>query len=157
MTRYVSLLLILLLLPVTASAAQRLVVPVWPHLKVPQNQRISLSFYPVGRGRHIRGPIRWPTLRVYLPPAKKANGCALVICPGGAYVEEAIGLEGYRVARWFNKLGVSCFVLKYRLPEDKYAMLASGSGHGYGARGQRDKTIRCPADSLVRSGLAKPE
>ena len=119
MTRYVSLLLLLLLLPVTASAAQRLVVPVWPHLKVPQNQRISLSFYPVGRGRHIRGPIRWPTLRVYLPPAKKANGCALVICPGGAYVEEAIGLEGYRVARWFNKLGVSCFVLKYRLPDGK--------------------------------------
>ena len=120
MTKYIVLFLTLSLLPSAAvSAATRPVIPVWPHLNVPKSQRADKSFYPAGRGRHIRGPIRWPTLRIYLPPANKADGCAVVICPGGAYVEEAIGLEGYRVARWFNNLGVSCFVLKYRLPNGK--------------------------------------
>ncbi len=117
MTKYVLIVVALLLLPATISANTRPVIAVWPHLNVPKNQRADKSFYPAGRGRHIRGPIPWPTLRSYLPPAGKASGCAVVICPGGAYVEEAIGLEGYRVARWFNKLGVTCFVLKYRLPQ----------------------------------------
>jgi acetyl esterase/lipase len=60
-----------------------------------------------------------PTLTVFLPPADKANGAAVVICPGGGYGVLVIDREGYQVAEAFNKMGVAAFVLKYRLPSDK--------------------------------------
>ncbi len=56
-----------------------------------------------------------PTLTVYLPPADKANGTAVVICPGGGYGFLAIDHEGKQVAEWLNSIGVAGFVLKYRL------------------------------------------
>jgi acetyl esterase/lipase len=59
-----------------------------------------------------------PTLDVYPAPAEKATGTAVIICPGGGYSGLAIGHEGAAVARWFNDLGITAFVLKYRLPSD---------------------------------------
>lgn len=60
-----------------------------------------------------------PTLTVYLPPKDKATGAAVVICPGGGYGINAYKHEGTDVAAALNKVGVACFVLKYRLPSDK--------------------------------------
>lgn len=59
-----------------------------------------------------------PTITVFLADAKNANGTSLIICPGGGYLHLAINKEGYKIAKWFNSLGVSAFVLKYRLPSD---------------------------------------
>jgi enterochelin esterase family protein len=56
-----------------------------------------------------------PTLTRYLPPAGKANGTAVVVCPGGGYGALADDHEGRQVAHWLNSLGVSAFVLKYRI------------------------------------------
>ncbi len=55
-----------------------------------------------------------PTLTVYLPEPGKANGAAMVICPGGGYGHLAKH-EGADYARWLNESGITCFVLKYRL------------------------------------------
>ena len=63
--------------------------------------------------------VRKPTLTVFLPPKEKANGTAVVICPGGGYWVVAAGHEGYEVAKKFNEMGVAAFVLKYRLPDPK--------------------------------------
>lgn len=60
-----------------------------------------------------------PTLTVFLPPSDKANGTAVVICPGGGYTRLAIDHEGYDVAKRLNEMGVAAFVLKYRLPNDQ--------------------------------------
>jgi acetyl esterase/lipase len=60
-----------------------------------------------------------PTITVFLPPADKANGTSVIICPGGGYHLLVIGREGRDVAMEFNKLGVAAFVLKYRLPDDQ--------------------------------------
>jgi len=62
-----------------------------------------------------------PTLTVFRPEAGKANGTAVVICPGGAFFALSIDSEGFDVARWLNTKGVTCFVLKYRLVECKTA------------------------------------
>jgi len=62
------------------------------------------------------GNVSAPTLQVYLPPAEKRNGAAIVICPGGGYSILAMDLEGTEVAEWFSERGVTCFVLKYRVP-----------------------------------------
>jgi len=56
-----------------------------------------------------------PTLTVWPAPADKANGAAVVICPGGGYGHLAVGHEGRDVAKWLNSFGVAAFMLKYRL------------------------------------------
>lgn len=56
-----------------------------------------------------------PSLTVYTPDASVANGTAAVICPGGGFIALSMGNEGYDVAEWLVKKGVTCFVLKYRL------------------------------------------
>jgi len=60
-----------------------------------------------------------PTLSVYLPPKEKANGTAVIICPGGGYARLSIDGEGREVAKRLNEMGVAAFVLKYRLPNDQ--------------------------------------
>jgi acetyl esterase/lipase len=60
-----------------------------------------------------------PTLTVFQPEAGKANGAAVVICPGGAFFALSIENEGFDVARGLNTKGITCFVLKYRLVECK--------------------------------------
>jgi acetyl esterase/lipase len=59
-----------------------------------------------------------PTMTPFFPEKGKANGTAVIICPGGGYQNLAIKHEGFDVAREFNKIGVTAFVLKYRLPSD---------------------------------------
>ncbi|MBI5396566.1 MAG: alpha/beta hydrolase [Verrucomicrobia bacterium] len=56
-----------------------------------------------------------PTLTIWLPPAAKANGAAVVICPGGGYGHLAVKHEGADIAAWLNARGVAAFMLKYRL------------------------------------------
>jgi len=55
-----------------------------------------------------------PSLTVWLPPAEKANGAAIVICPGGGYGHLATGHEGKDVAAWLNSFGVAGIMLTYR-------------------------------------------
>ena len=57
-----------------------------------------------------------PTLTKFSPA--KPNGVSVIICPGGGYGRLAIDHEGVDVARAFNEIGVTAFVLKYRLPND---------------------------------------
>lgn len=56
-----------------------------------------------------------PTVSVYLPPADKATGAAVVVLPGGGYGGLADGHEGKEPAEFLNKLGVAAFVVRYRL------------------------------------------
>src|SRR5512132_4380525 len=55
-----------------------------------------------------------PTLTLY-PPFRETIGTAVIIAPGGSYQGLAQNLEGRQVANWFNALGVTAFLLKYRL------------------------------------------
>jgi len=59
-----------------------------------------------------------PTLSVFLADQEKVNGTAVVICPGGGYSYVTFQKEGIKVAKWLNSLGISAFILKYRLPSD---------------------------------------
>ncbi|MEO6314752.1 MAG: alpha/beta hydrolase [Chitinophagaceae bacterium] len=59
-----------------------------------------------------------PVLLAFFPPKDKANGTAVIICPGGGYGILAASHEGTDVARVFNEWGITAFVLKYRLPDD---------------------------------------
>lgn len=61
-------------------------------------------------------PVVDPAVTVYLPPADKATGGAVVICPGGGRRILAWDLEGTEVAEWLNSIGIAGIVLKYRVP-----------------------------------------
>ncbi len=56
-----------------------------------------------------------PTLTVYRPWRVNVSGTAVIVAPGGGYGGLAANHEGRQVANWFNAMGVTAFVLKYRL------------------------------------------
>ncbi|HVU87888.1 MAG TPA: alpha/beta hydrolase [Pirellulales bacterium] len=56
-----------------------------------------------------------PCVWLHRPPAEKAGGGAVIVCPGGGYGHLAMTYEGHEVADWFNEYGVTGFVLRYRL------------------------------------------
>lgn len=66
------------------------------------------------RARMVTDPVLIP----YFPDKSKANGAAVIICPGGSYSQLAMDIEGDEVAKKFNEIGVTAFILKYRLPSD---------------------------------------
>lgn len=63
--------------------------------------------------------IHSPSLTIFRP--ETPNGAAVVICPGGGYRIIAIEHEGYAIAERLNKVGITAYVLKYRLPTTKGA------------------------------------
>lgn len=56
-----------------------------------------------------------PTLTIYQPAADQANGCAIVVCPGGGYGGLAIDHEGKQIGEWLSSIGITAFELHYRL------------------------------------------
>ena len=62
------------------------------------------------------GNVSKPTLTVYAPKAHN-TGAAVVVFPGGGYHILAIDLEGTEVCDWLNAQGITCLLLKYRVPE----------------------------------------
>lgn len=89
------------------------VIPLWPE-GVP-NARPSGGDERIEDGRAYN--VQHPTL-TYIPPAPgTANGAAVIVCPGGGYVRLAVANEGDGTARVLSTLGVSTFILKYRLRE----------------------------------------
>ncbi|MDO3644740.1 alpha/beta hydrolase [Mucilaginibacter sp. L3T2-6] len=60
------------------------------------------------------GDITDPTIKVFKP--KHPNGTAVVVCPGGGYYILAMDLEGTEICEWFNSIGVTAVLLKYRVP-----------------------------------------
>ena len=76
---------------------------------------IAIVLWPNGApGAVGNAPTDIPTLTPYLATKGKATGAAVIVCPGGAYGHLA-DHEGGPVAEWLNSIGVSAFVLKYRL------------------------------------------
>ena len=69
-------------------------------------------------GKIVIANVTSPTVTVFNPVKQDANKTAIIVCPGGGYARLASGHEGNEVAEAFNKIGITVFVLKYRLPFD---------------------------------------
>ena len=63
-----------------------------------------------------------PALTIFEPRQGSANGSAVIIFPGGAYVHLAGDLEGREVADWFTARGFRAFILSYRLASHGYLL-----------------------------------
>jgi acetyl esterase/lipase len=89
------------------------VIPLWPEDAPGIDTRADEHCEEPGKFTNIRNP----TLTVYEPPPDLSNGTAAIVCPGGGYGMVSCPNEGHPVALWLmNTLGVSAYVLKYRLP-----------------------------------------
>ncbi len=61
-----------------------------------------------------------PTLTVYAPDSAKNMGAAVLVFPGGGYKRLAWDLEGTEVCSWLNSIGMTCVLVKYRVPFDAH-------------------------------------
>jgi acetyl esterase/lipase len=99
-------------------------VPIWPGT-VPDAVRVagpevvttSKDFLVAGRPVVGVGQVSRPTMTVY-SPKEKNMGAAVVVFPGGGYWDLAIDLEGTEVCDWLTSKGITCVLLKYRVPGD---------------------------------------
>lgn len=105
----------------TMTAQSQEIIPLYPQDSIPNSKPSSVAEKnETGNDGILRiSDVTVPTLTVYLPSADKANGTAVIICPGGGYRILAAGHEGADVAKQFTEWGITAFVLKYRLPSDE--------------------------------------
>jgi hypothetical protein len=99
-------------------AAEPVVLKLWPE-GAPEKSTVVIEpekrLEPKGPKDVLRiTNVSEPTLTVYRP--EKANGTAVIVCPGGGYGILAIEHEGTQVCEWLNSLGVTAVLLKYRVP-----------------------------------------
>jgi acetyl esterase/lipase len=92
------------------------VIPLYPD-GVPNSKPTPATYIEKDGDGHA-SVVSIPTLTPFFPEKGKANGTAVIICPGGGYSGLAMEKEGNAVAKEFNKVGITAFVLKYRLPSD---------------------------------------
>jgi acetyl esterase/lipase len=104
-----------LLLMTIHAFAQKKEINVWDET-IP-NAKIVKEYQEIHDEKTDRvSKVSTPTLTVFVP--ENPNGTSVIIFPGGGYAFLAINKEGYKVAEWLNTLGITAFVLKYRLPSD---------------------------------------
>jgi acetyl esterase/lipase len=103
------------------SMAQTETINLWPDGKVPSSKSNTIEEKSVTDASGILriSGVTVPSFTAYIAPKEKATGAAVMICPGGGYGILAASHEGSDFAKWFNERGISAFVLKYRLPNEK--------------------------------------
>lgn len=112
-------LILLLLTGCTTIVAQDTIMPLWPKDKIPN--RIASDekeIHTQGEDLLRISKVQEPTIEVYLPAKKNANGQAMLIFPGGGYQILAYDWEGTDIAKFLNGKGIAGIVVKYRLPSD---------------------------------------
>lgn len=114
------LLLAGMLAPAPAFAAEGHVEILWPAGALGSEGKAGEESVRVtDSGERVVSNVHRPSLTVYLPPADRATGAAVVIAPGGGHRELWSDHEGHNVAPWLISHGVAGFVLKYRLAREQ--------------------------------------
>lgn len=88
-------------------------IPLWPEGKKPNfnGEAVTDTLY---NDRIWR--VGTPGMYAFVVPKQENNGTAVLICPGGGYARLSHLYNGFNLAKWYNTLGISAFVLIYRLP-----------------------------------------
>src|SRR5208283_554607 len=75
----------------------------------------TTSHLVAGRSWNYVSRVSQPTMTIYSPQVKN-TGAAVIVFPGGGYEILAIDLEGTEVCDWLTSKGITCVLLKYRVP-----------------------------------------
>ena len=114
MKRLFTLLLVLCALPALAQDyGQDMTIKIWDNTTAPHSNEITAA---ETSNNNVIVNTTETVLYIFKADPKKATGHAMLVCPGGGYSSVCIEWEGYKVAQWLASQGVTCGVLKYRLP-----------------------------------------
>ena len=98
-------------------------VPIWPGTAPDAQPSAAPEAAGTVEQNHVAGRpwtyvsnVSQPTMTVYSPQGKN-TGAAVIVFPGGGYNILAIDLEGTEVCDWLNGKGITCVLLKYRVPD----------------------------------------
>jgi len=117
MSKSIKTILVALMLPVLAQAQLKPeVIPLWEKGAPGFENRKDIPEQ--AQDYWVRN-INNPSVSVFMPNAEKANGCAVIVAPGGGFRELVFNAEGVQAAEFLNSIGVTVFALKYRLPSEK--------------------------------------
>ena len=105
-------------------APGHLTLPVWPGVApgesanpLPEADTTTAKDNLIAGRPLVRlGNVSKPTITLYSPKGNN-TGAAVVVFPGGGYSILAIDLEGTEVCDWLNSAGITCVLLKYRVPD----------------------------------------
>lgn len=111
-----------MLLATLTAGAQALELPLWPQGAPTDN---GLSGAERESGNHFLSNVSQASMFVYKAP--KPNGQCIIACPGGGYGFLSMASEGHDMAKWYNTLGVTYVVLKYRLPNKHHTVTLEDS------------------------------
>lgn len=107
--------------PFAGAAEIPAVVKLWPGA-APGSEKVTITEKITERSQDPKKPDRIytqivePSMTVHRPA--QPNGAAVIIAPGGGYARIVIDKEGPDTSAWLNRIGVTAFVLKYRLPDE---------------------------------------
>ena len=132
-----NILLLLALIVFQLGNAQHVEIEIWdatiPNAKSNSNYTEEVEYNDQNELVRVKN-VSVPTLTIF-DDVEMAQAPCVIICPGGGYKHLALNKEGYKVAEWFNSIGVKAFVLKYRLPSSSIS----------------DKPENVPYDDLERA------
>lgn len=106
------ILIVSIFIGIQISAQQK--ITVWPNGQMPNSKGLKLKIEEEKEGRITQ--IQEAELFAFLPAKEERRQMAVIIIPGGGYKHLTYDLGGYSYAKWLNTLGISAFVLNYRLP-----------------------------------------
>ncbi|MCI0744452.1 MAG: alpha/beta hydrolase [Verrucomicrobia subdivision 3 bacterium] len=122
-----ALFVLLLVVSSALTAAEPLVVNLWPGAvpdeapgigpeRVRMSQKLDRKQVEVTEPTRLITGVTNPTITIHRPAGEKETGTAVLICPGGGYWDLYWQLEGEEVAEWLNSIAVTGIILKYRVP-----------------------------------------
>ncbi|MDB5734223.1 MAG: hypothetical protein JWP16_1876 [Alphaproteobacteria bacterium] len=86
---------------------------------------LKITDAPGSDGYHVRAVSQIQTPGFFVYRAARPNGLGLLVIPGGGYSSEGGDRGGREIAQHFSALGITCFVLRYRLPGEGWANRAT--------------------------------
>lgn len=113
MKKYLLYQIVIALCQVSSVAAAQEFIPIWPKGNIPNSKHLKLTDS-IANERVYR--VMNPGMYAFFPGTQENKGAAVVICPGGGYERLAYIISGFQLAKWFNTMGITAFVLNYRLP-----------------------------------------
>ncbi len=88
-------------------------IPLWPHKKMPNSKGIIVKDSIANERQYHVGK---PGVYAFFTSKQENKKAAVLIIPGGGYSRLAYDISGFQLAKWYNTLGISAFVLIHRLP-----------------------------------------
>lgn len=92
------------------SAQEKIIL--WPKGEMPNSKILASKI----KKKKELAELKEVELFAFLPPVKERNQKSVIIIPGGGYSKLTYDEGAFQIAKWMNTLGISAFVLNYRLP-----------------------------------------